>query len=365
MRLRADRFVTGLARVTAAAAGYQAVTDLAFTSEEASNIVAVETEHAHIYVHASGMRETSTIVFEARDRNGIPVDETHAVTMSFTQDSSGAVDATIHPATATTNQMGRAATTISAGDSSGVVEVSAEALGILSRPVRVAVHGGLPDREHFSIAFSTLNIAGLVYADQETRVVAHVGDLHGNPVSEHTAVFFSSEYGIVEGSARTDSLGRGSVVHYSAAPYPAIPGGDGLVLITARTVGWDPALARLDSLTTHGHVMWSGETILRVDSPANGFTAVGSIPFRFYVGDANGNPLTAGTTITVSTTRGDLSGDIAVELPDTQRSGLGYTEFTAVLSVGDDGPGPVTVTITVDSLNGDQTATRSGTLTLP
>ncbi|MFO7653324.1 MAG: invasin domain 3-containing protein, partial [Candidatus Krumholzibacteriia bacterium] len=88
MRLRADRFVTGLARVTAAAAGYQAVTDLAFTSEEASNMVAVETEHAHIYVHASGMRETSTIVFEARDRNGIPVDETHAVTMSFTQDSS-------------------------------------------------------------------------------------------------------------------------------------------------------------------------------------------------------------------------------------------------------------------------------------
>ncbi|MFO7609324.1 MAG: invasin domain 3-containing protein [Candidatus Krumholzibacteriia bacterium] len=358
VRLSAKRHETGLARITARAAGYQDIVDVAFVSEAASNIVLVEMERAHIGVRGSGDNETSTLVYEVRDRNGIPVDETHAVTVAFSLlPTLSQSDATVHPASGLTNDLGLVATTVNAGTISGAVLVTATSGAVASWPIRVAIHGGLPDAEHFSIAFTRINIAGLVYYDEQTEVVAHIGDIYGNPVPKGTTTWFSCDYGIVFGSAGTDSLGRSRVLHYSAAPSPQIPGGDGLVPVHAQTMDRNGELISVTS-----RVMWSGRTIVEILSPADGFSLPSgqtqTISYR--VRDANFNPLTAGTTITVETNLGELGGETTLVLPDTQSPE--YTSFEATLTRGDDDPGPVTVTVRVVSRNGDRSASVSGTL---
>jgi hypothetical protein len=174
-------------------------------------------------------------------------------------------------------------------------------------------------------------------------------------------VWFSSEYGIVQGSAFTDAHGEATVDHVTAGPHPSIPGGDGLVTITAQTVS-----AGGGYITTSGRVMWSEPTILGITEPDPGFTVAdgGAIVIRFRVHDANENPLVGGTTLRVQTTGGQLGGDTEFTLPDTQ-SPL-YTSFAVILS--DDSPGDsdpqraVTVTVAVQSPNGNARASVSGTM---
>jgi len=358
VRLRAERFVTGTARVTAAAGGFQAMADVACVSEEAAHIVAVSVEPPVIGVRGPGDAETATIVFEVRDRNGIPVDQGNGVTVAF-EILAGGTDAAVHPASVWTNARGRAAATVSAGTISGTVEVRATSAALASEPIRVSIHGGLPDADHFAIAFEKVNVAGLVYAGLEDRVTAYVGDRYGNPVPLGTRVWFQAEFGLVQGSDDTDELGEAAVTAVTAAPFPPIPGGDGLVRITAQTVGSEG-----EDLIAYGHILWSGPTILEILSPASlDIPNGGSAYVEYRVRDANFNPLTAGTAITVAATAGTLVGDVNIILPDAQSSA--YTTFTAVLV--DDDPAtdearPVWVTIQVASQNGNRSALLGGTI---
>ncbi len=112
--------------------------------------------------------------------------------------------------------------------------------------------------------------------------------------------------------------------------------------------------------------MWSGPTIVEFTSPparASPSPSGGSASFTFRVRDANNNPLTGGTKITVETTVGYLAGDTDIVLPDTQSAE--YTTFDVTLS--DDAPDedlarPMTITVKVVSENGNRTATITGTL---
>jgi adhesin/invasin len=362
-RLRAGRFQTGLARVTAAVGNVRKSIDVDFVSEAAHHMVLTELDRPSIGVIGTGSPQTATLTFEARDRFGIPVDSGHSASVTFTIVPSGAAtDATLAASSATTNDRGRVAAVVRSGAISGAIEVRASIGSIMSEPIRVAVHGDLPDPDHFSIAFQRVNIGGLVLDGIRNEVVAHVGDQHGNPVPDSTAVWFSSEYGLVQGSAFTDGHGEAKVWEITAGPHPALPGGDGLVRITAQTVSKSDEL-----ITTSGFVMWSGPTIVEITSPSPGFTIPdgGSITINFRVRDANNNPLTGGTTIQATTTEGSLAGDDNFVMPDTQDDR--YTFFSVTLS--DDDPGDsdpaasVTVEISVRSEeNGNETVSITGVL---
>jgi len=361
LRLRAIPYRTGTGRVTAQAGTVQKTIDIRFVSEGASHVEAVEVEHPRIGVRGSSDHETATIRFEVQDARGIPVDADHRATLSFAiRPLGGGTDATVWPLTATTNDRGIVTATVNAGIVSGTVEVQATSGGLLSRPVRVAIHGDLPDPEHFSVFFENVNIAGLVYAGLINGVTAKIGDQWGNPVPDSTAAWFFADYGIVQGSGFTSSLGDARVLEETAAPFPAIPGGDGLVRICAQTVGKSG-----DLIQTCNYVMWSGHTIVEITEPDEGFSIPngGSVTITYRVRDANFNPLTEGTSITVTTTAGGLGGVTEFVLTDTQSDD--YTTFQAVLSDPEpevDVASDVTVTVTVKSQNGNKTTFITGTL---
>jgi hypothetical protein len=271
----------------------------------------------------------------------------------------GATDATIEPATAITNENGLARATVNAGARSGAVEVHASSGGLVSQPIRIAIHGGLPDAPHFSLAFARVNIEGLVFDGVRNGVTARLGDIHGNPVPESTIVWLSCDYGLVQGSAVTDAHGEATVNEITAAPRPAIPGGNGLVEICAHTV------SRLGTdIQVCGNVLWSGPTIVEIVAPATlNVPNAGAATIVYEVRDANDNPLTGGTTIEVTTTAGALGGTATFTLPDTQDAA--YTSFEVTLS--DDDPEvdlqrAVTVTVDVKSANGNRSASITGTL---
>jgi hypothetical protein len=106
-------------------------------------------------------------------------------------------------------------------------------------------------------------------------------------------------------------------------------------------------------------VLFSGPTVLQVGrflnstcvtpsvDPVNGdpngfgvLPTTGGVadrgPFCILVSDPGGHPLVSGTTITVTTSAGTISGTTTVTLPDTQLSGPGITLFT--FTIIDDDP---------------------------
>lgn len=362
VRLRAGRFETGTARVTASVGSLARTVDVAFVSDAADHIVLLELDNPSIGVVGTGSPQTATLTFEVRDRHGIPVDAGHAATVSFTiVPTGGATDAALGNPSAVTNERGRVNAVVRSGATSGTVEVRASIGSIVSQPIRVAVHGDLPDPAHFSMSFERVNIAGLVYDGLRNGVTARVGDQHGNPVPDSTAVWFSAEYGLIQGSAFTDAHAEATVWEITGGPRPMIPGGDGLVTITAQTISKGGQY-----ITTSGDVMWSGPTIVEITSPASGFAVPsgGSIVISFRVRDANNNPLTGGTTITAEATEGELGGATDFVLPDTQSQS--YTFFTVTLSDDDteetDPPISTTVTINVASQNGNAQVSITGTI---
>jgi hypothetical protein len=361
-RLRSNRFETGLARVTARSGEALQSLDVRFVSEAANHIVMVELDRPRIGIIGTGAPQTATFTMEVRDRNGIPVDLEHAATVNFTiVPTGGATDASLAVTSAVTNDRGRVAAVVRAGSEAGVVEVRANIGAIVSAPIRVAVHGDLPDPDHFSIAFEKVNIAGLVYDGLRNGVTARVGDANGNPVPDSTAVWFTANYGLIQGSSFTDAHGEATVWEITAGPHPAAVGGDGLVLITAQTIAKDGSY-----ITTSGNVMWSGHTILEITGPPAPFVIPngGSVTVTFRVRDANGNPLVGGTQIGAVATAGEVGGDSEVTLPDTQDDA--FTFFSVTLSDEDsaeeDPPVVTTLTITVTSPNGNATADISGTI---
>ncbi len=364
-RIRSGRFQTGTGRVTASAAGFQKTVDVKFVSEAPAQIVILETNEPRIGVRGSAAGESAQLTFEVRDRNGIPVDADHAATLSFQVVPLGnppPVDASVNPTSVTTNHRGRAIANVYAGTISGAIEVSATSGSLVSRPIRVAIHGDLPDPPHFSISFERVNVAGLVYDGLRNAITARVADQWGNPVPDSTSVWFQAEYGIVQGSGFTDDHGEATVWEVTAGPRPAIPGGDGLVTLTAQTVS-----KAGDAITTSGQVMWSGPTQVEFTDPAPGqgfaLDNGGFATLTFRVHDANDNPLTGGTAITVESTAGDLGGDTDIVLPDTQSPG--YTTFQVNLSDNDPATDElqyVTVTVKVESQNGNRTAILTGTI---
>jgi hypothetical protein len=357
VRLRSIPRHTGIARVTVSAGTTTRTIDVKFVSEAAAHIEAVSVAPRNIGVRGASDHETATITFEVQDRNGIPVDADHPVTLGFTlTGDGGASDATVYPTTATTDGRGLVQTSVNAGEVAGTVRVDAVSGGITSLPIRVAIHGDLPDPAHFSVFPEKLNVAGRVYAGIQYHVTAKVGDQHGNPVPDSTSVWFRTTHGVIQGSAVTGPVADATVIAETAGPFPNI---DGFVTHTAQTISKAGNWIETSTL-----VLWSGHAQLAITSPESGFTISngGLVVIDFTVCDDLGNPLVGGTSIKVSATAGTLGGDTDFVLPDTQSRA--YTHFSVVLSDDDietNMPAAVTVTVKISSQNGNVGAYVTGT----
>ncbi len=316
-----------------------------------------------IGVKESGGNEIVHLVFEIQDSTGRAIDKNNAVDVTFAFGAKPDGGEFLDPVTVRSNEFGQVSTSLTSGTKAGVVQLIAEIKSgsklIKSRPVAIAIHGGLPESNHFSVSVSMLNFPGYNIYGLTNTLTAYVGDRYGNPVRPGTIVYFTSTGGIIEGSAATDELGRGSVTLISAAPQPNHPQlGPGFATVTATT-GDENNL----TIETSGLVLFSGYPLLSITPTTFDIPNLGLQSFNYFVHDQNDNPLAGNTSIKVSVDGDDIKtfGSTDVILPDTQ-SRL-WTQFSFSIADTDSlvKPRPVAVTITTTGPNGSNEITIFGT----
>jgi hypothetical protein len=321
----------------------------------AASIILHSQSAQSIGVRESGAVETARLTFEVQDSTGSPIDIDHEVEVFFSISSSAGGGEFIHPLSANTGYNGQAETYLTSGTKAGVVQLQAEfETGndtIRSKPVAIAIHGGLPDPAHFSVAANKLNFPGHNIFGLINRTTAFVGDKYTNPVRPGTAVYFTCTGGIIQGSALTDEQGEASVDLISAAPQPVHPSfGPGFATVTATTLDENNI-----SISTQTLVLFSGIPHISI-SPVNfNIPNGGSQSFFYVVNDQNGNPLAEGTKIKVDVKGDDVEaiGALDITLPDTQSKS--WTEFSFIVFDSDDAVNaakPVTIDIDVSGPNG-------------
>jgi hypothetical protein len=210
-----------------------------------------------------------------------------------------------------------------------------------------------------------LNFPGYTRFGLINPVTAFVGDIYANPVQPGTAVYFTTNAGIIEGSGVTDELGRTTVQLISAAPLTtgqppaACPESNptGYAQVTASTSDLNQ-----ETIEAFTPVLFSGDSRIRELTPLN-VDEQGLGDYSFIVDDPFGHPLSPGTTITVIADGVNVEavGDVNLELGDYLCPGDGRTSFNFSAVQGDqvDASGtPIppeieTLTITVRSPNGN------------
>ncbi|SMO37220.1 carboxypeptidase regulatory-like domain-containing protein [Gracilimonas mengyeensis] len=342
-------------------------------SQGAARLELINVSEESINVRGTGGVENSTFTFAVLDSAGRPINLDNSVEVQFNMIKSPGGGETILPATVETNAQGRVVGNLASGDSSGVVRLEAlierpeVGLIIRSTPILIAIQSGFPAPDRFFIAPENYNVEGfgIVPGEGSTTydyaVTASVGDKHGNPVKEGTAVDFRTESaGIIEGSALTDENGRATVLLRPDGSTPtSSPRGIGFFKVFAKTVDENNDYVRqeLEMLftTRNASISVSPQT---VEIPANG-----SQRFSFTVTDLNGNPMAAGTEISVDIPEGlEASGDVGFTLSDHLTPGPGSTEFGFTVSDTDDEDSEVvgtTITIRVVSASSGSETTRT------
>ncbi len=322
------------------------------SSGEAAHINITGNLTDHLYIYGSGLTESATIDFLVTDAEGTPVDKDHNVTVFFRILNGPGGGEYLFPDSMTTlNSVVR--TTLNSGIKAGPVQVEAyfvrDNQTFRTTPVRMAIYGGLPDQDHFSIAADQYNIAGQVHFGLTDEITAFVGDKYGNPVAPNTVVYFTTEYGLIAGAGFTDELGRATASFLTAAPLPPDPLNDSFTTITAITYSDTLASHQLSASTS---LLLSANTAgIEVSPTTFQYTDINtSVGFDFSVKDIYGNPLVADTRIKVNATAGDLFGDTDFDLLDYVTPGNGTTEFTFSWASGDSLQDPqVYITIQVES----------------
>ncbi len=322
----------------------------------------------NISVKESGSPETAGLTFEAEDSAGVPIDLAHSVNVKFSLGAHPGGGEFLSPAVVQTNDKGQATVNLTSGTKSGVVQIIAEidlpGETIKSKPVNIAIYGGLPDLAHFSISTTQVNFADPdsidMYLNYPNAVKIFVGDKYGNPVRPNTVVYLTSDGGYVQASALTDEMGIASANFVVALPYPINPVlGPGWAEITATT-----ADENNQNISRSVTVLFSGDAIISDISPINfSIPNGGTQTFNYKVSDKYGNPLASGTTINVNLEGKDVAeqGDVNFTLPDTKSKTFTYFQFI-VKDTNDtvDVASPVTIKIYVSGPNGGTIATING-----
>ena len=279
-------------------------------SGKASNILLLKQSQTSIGVIGSGSKEVATVTFQVTDSLGRPVilDHNAAVQFKFGVNPDGGEF--IYPESAVTDNAGKVDVHLSSGTKAGVVQLVAETVvdgrAIVSRPVSVTIHGGLPDQAHFSFGPKQYNFPGLLTYGLENEVTVVVGDKYANPVKPGTSVYFTSTSGVIQGSLQTDAEGRGAVKLISGNPLPE--GGVAVITATTADENENPVTGQIPLVFSSSPRVYVEPAFAQLDQT-----------YTMLVRDSNGNPLSPGTTINVRVEGNKVKGvgNVEVELGDT------------------------------------------------
>ncbi|PAU93870.1 hypothetical protein CK503_09360 [Aliifodinibius salipaludis] len=323
--------------------------------------------NSSIRIAETGGVTNASFTFIVRDSAGRAISSQNAIDVEFSiVENPNGVDATITPETVKTNANGTVTSNISSGKIAGVVKLQAIAtrtdidMTIRSKPVAVAIHGGFPYKERFSISAEKLNFEGFSKDGIRNPITVIVGDEFSNPVKPGTAVWFESTAGVIQGSEpqHTDEDGFVTV--------DLISGGDRNLLNDHPTLGYGYAQVTAhtynendEKITENIDILFSGPpSYANIDLSPEPFTIDpdGSENFTVTATDINGNPLPAGTTITVETAEGLESSPAEFEVPNVLHSGPGATSFELSVADTDDESSNVQdtkITIKIETPEGD------------
>lgn len=321
-------------------------------------------------LQAINIAETGDVVsapftFQVQDSAGRALNAESSTEVQFRLLSSPGGGEQMVPTTATTDAQGNVTTTLFSGNTAGAVKIQAfierEDIGltIKSSPVVIAIHGGFPDLEHFSIGTANANFEGYSINNLRNTISVIVGDKYSNPVKPGTVVYFETTGGIIQGSGQTDADGVVEVDLISGEPRPndniAGSGGrPGYATVTASTVDEnDNPISKEVNIVFSTSAASIDASPLTFDLQPNGGTS-----FNYTVTDLNGNPMATGTQISVSAEGIELSGDTDVTLGNNLFPGPGATEFAfSIRDIDDesDDPAALTIQISVTSPSGNTT----------
>ncbi len=333
-------------------------------SGEPASIFLVSQTLESIGVTESGSPETAKIVFEVQDSSGNPIDLEHAVIVNFRFGAAPGGGEILAPGFAKTDAAGQVTVNLTSGTIAGAVQIIGEidfkGEKITSKPVNIAIHGGLPDQAHFSVGSNQFNYPYYNRINEIAEITSLVGDKYSNPVRLETAVYFNSDAAVIEGSALTNNEGVASVKLMSGNPLPNDPVyGPGFFWVTANTINENE-----QSISTKTLILFSGYPVITVSPTTVNIPNGGSQSFTYTVMDQNGNPLAPGNLYLVQVLTGgeaEAAGDISVTMRDVQ---FGHTSFH--FTVADSNPdennlSPISINIVVNGPNGRASIAISGT----
>ena len=283
-----------------------------------------------IGVKESGALESAQIVFEVRDSSGVLIDGSSPIDLSFTFGATPNGGEYLFPASVPTNALGKASVTLNTGTIAGVVQVIATASIdgkiIKSKPILIAIYGGFPEQDLFYVACEKLNYPALGVIGYDIDFTAYAGDKYNNPVRPGTAVYFTTNFGIIVGSNLTGELGTTSV-KLLTEPWPVDPTkGAGFFRVTAST-----ADENLNTISAETVRLLSGPPNLVITPLTFDIPNGGSQSFSYTIADVNGNPMSEGQLIQVSIESEfiQIAGAVSMKFPDTQSKSWTAFSFTA------------------------------------
>jgi adhesin/invasin len=245
-----------------------------------------------LQVQATGGVETTPVTAYCYDAVGQPVGSNWDVEFEVMYGPGGGEGLEGHgygPVAVLTDEEGTATVHVTSGTISGTMYVRAKSGEVYSAATQIAISAGPP--AYISIGVNPGNIRGWDVEHAQASVSALVGDMYHNPVPENTAVYFTVDEGTIvgwddSGVAFTED-GFANAMFFSGAPR-----GDGIVVITARTMGGE--VVGQTSLITSGPPAYVDILSYPSSMPAN-TSAEGDVLVR--VLDVNRNFVVNGTIV--------------------------------------------------------------------
>lgn len=342
-----------------------------------AQIAFVSVSTSDIYVTGTGSIENSVITYEVRDSVGMLIGKNPRAFAQFTLQffpntfTNVGTPPSLISNSDSTDDNAKLRISVRSGTQAGVVQVYSQIdLGggkyVTSQPVKISVHAGFADQDHFTIGAEYYNYPGLEYSFLPWPWRVQVGDKYSNPVLKETAVYFNTMHGIIgtgksgSGIGLTDIDGFVNQTLWSGNPRPeyddTLDLGPGWSRVYARTLGESATWVR-DSVL----VLWTGAPIITVTfGPTNFYVPNGGsarnlvdsslVTWTFTVADRYGHPMSARTSISVTCGDATVETEANITLSDHIYGGTGITDFSVNVMDSDpeDGKPPKSAILMVE-----------------
>jgi len=359
----------GTATVTAQWSGAQDTVEVDITPGP-PHTVTVECTPAAIQLDANSFAAVKATV---RDIAGNPVTDGTTVNFSVQPDNQGGGNGSITPTAQTTAGVANAllfSKTIAgvlsnAGTATVAVQVPVgQPVGVPSPTTQLDNHATQVqfislDVAEIHVGASPLNVRGWDVVNNTSEITVIAYDTNHNPVPDGTAVYFTTDHGMIYGTSGTAGRVTMSVTSSGRAGASLVTDAsgdgtwDGHVLVTATS----------GTASNGGYVIFSGppyppncSAVIQPETPLA--PVGGQATIRVVAHDLNGNPVVDDTAVTAVTTKGSIDSSV--------KTIGGVATFTLRMSTSAESPtqsGPGLVTINIDS-GGPNPATGGGPVTL-